>query len=509
MQGAVSLNSWLFFSGTEALLCLTPGPAVLFVLSHGLARGGRASLWANAGILAGNAFYFLLSALGLGTILLASHEVFAIIKYLGAAYLVYLGARTIRGSGLALQAGATRPSTEDWQTLTRGFALQAANPKALIFFAALLPQFIDVNRAVAPQVLVLGVTSVVIEFFVLAAYGYLSARAATIAREPRFVDDHESGQRRHADGGWGRGRAQHRLLTEPGLLGPGSAFSACSAFNVVVGGVFFCNERRCRSLPGVSPSFTSRVASSFPTHGTSAVPVCSPSSAFPALATTSSGFAWSLGKPDNRVSLEEALGHLRAIASGVTVPVNADFEGGFATAPAAVGANVAAATATGIAGLSIEDSTGDASNPLFDFTLAVERIRAARRAIDDSGTGILLTGRSEGFIVGRPDLAETIRRLTAYAEAGAECVYAPGIRSQGRHRGSGQRGRSDPRERPGRKRLCDRGGARRGRVRRISVGGALARAAWTGFLQAAREIAEHGTFTHLARAVPFAESELE
>jgi len=183
----VSLNTWLFFSGTEALLCLTPGPAVLFVLSHGLARGGRASLWANAGILAGNAFYFLLSALGLGTILLASHEVFTIIKYLGAAYLVYLGARTIRGAGLALQAGDTRPSTEDWQTLTRGFALQAANPKALIFFAALLPQFIDVNRAVAPQVLILGVTSVIIEFFVLAAYGYLSARAATMAREPRFV----------------------------------------------------------------------------------------------------------------------------------------------------------------------------------------------------------------------------------------------------------------------------------------------------------------------------------
>ena len=111
------------------------------------------------------------------------------------------------------------------------------------------------------------------------------------------------------------------------------------------------------------------------------------------------------------------------------MPVNADFEGGFATTPAAVGANVAAAAATGIAGLSIEDSTGDAASPLFDFTLAVERIRAARRAIDDSGPAIVLTGRSEGFIVGRPDLAETIRRLTAYAEAGADCLYAPGIRT--------------------------------------------------------------------------------
>ena len=113
-----------------------------------------------------------------------------------------------------------------------------------------------------------------------------------------------------------------------------------------------------------------------------------------------------------------------------SVPVNADFEGGFATEPEDVGANVAAAARTGIAGLSIEDSTGDASNPLFDFALAVERIRAARQAIDDSGTGVLLTGRSEGFIVGRPDLPETIRRLTAYAEAGADCLYAPGIRTK-------------------------------------------------------------------------------
>ena len=184
----MSLNSWLFFSGTETLLCLTPGPAVLFVLSYGLARGGRASLWANAGILAGNAFYFGLSAVGLGAVLLASHEVFTIIKYLGAAYLVYVGVRTILGAGLALQVdGVARATTEDWRTLTRGFALQAANPKALIFFVALLPQFIDANRAVAPQVLILGVTSVIIEFFVLAAYGYLAARAATIAREPRFV----------------------------------------------------------------------------------------------------------------------------------------------------------------------------------------------------------------------------------------------------------------------------------------------------------------------------------
>jgi 2-methylisocitrate lyase-like PEP mutase family enzyme len=143
---------------------------------------------------------------------------------------------------------------------------------------------------------------------------------------------------------------------------------------------------------------------------------------FPALATTSSGFAWSLGRPDNGVSLQQALAHYRAIAESVELPVNADFEGGFAIEPAEVAANVAAATSTGIAGLSIEDSTGDPARPLFDFTLAVERISAARRAIDESGSGVLLTGRSEGFLVGRPDLAETIRRLTAYAEAGADCL---------------------------------------------------------------------------------------
>jgi homoserine/homoserine lactone efflux protein len=185
----LSVNSWLLFAATEALLCLTPGPAVLFVLSHGLARGARASLWANAGILAGNTFYFLLSALGLGTILLASHEVFTTIKYAGAAYLIYLGARMFLGASPALRGrdARTASTTRDWHTLTRGFALQAANPKALMFFAALLPQFIDPSRAIAPQVLILGVTSVVIEFSVLAGYGYLSARAATVAGEPGFA----------------------------------------------------------------------------------------------------------------------------------------------------------------------------------------------------------------------------------------------------------------------------------------------------------------------------------
>ena len=226
---------------------------------------------------------------------------------------------------------------------------------------------------------------------------------------------------------------------------------------------------------------------------------------FPALATTSSGFAWSLGRPDNRVSLEEALAHIRSIASGVGVPVNADFEGGFAVAPAKVAANVAAATVTGIAGLSIEDSTGDPSSPLFDFTLAVERIRAARRAIDGSGTGILLTGRSEGFIVGRPDLAETIRRLVAYAEAGADCLYAPGIRTRAEVAAVVAAVAPKPVNVLVGSDYTTVAELAQAGVRRISVGGALARVAWTGFLQAATEIAEQGTFIGLGRAIPFAD----
>ena len=146
---------------------------------------------------------------------------------------------------------------------------------------------------------------------------------------------------------------------------------------------------------------------------------------FKALATTSAGFAWSVGRPDNGVTLDQALAHLRAVAASVDLPINADFEGGFATEPEQVGAHVALAAATGIAGLSIEDSSGDPAQPLFDLDLSVARIRAARQAIDEHGGRILLTGRSEGYVVGRPDLEDTIRRLQAYDEAGADCLYAP------------------------------------------------------------------------------------
>ncbi len=223
---------------------------------------------------------------------------------------------------------------------------------------------------------------------------------------------------------------------------------------------------------------------------------------FPALATTSAGFAWSLGRRDNRVTVEEALIHLDTIARGVDVPVNADFEGGYATDPAFVETHVAAATTTGIAGLSIEDSSANAESPLFELELAVERIRAARRAIDTSETTVLLTARSEGFIVGRPDLAETIKRLVAYAEAGADCLYAPGVRTLAdvtaivdavaprpvNVLATGDHFTVDQLAKAG--------------VRRISVGGALARTAWTGFIAAAREIAELGRFGQLGAALP-------
>lgn len=226
---------------------------------------------------------------------------------------------------------------------------------------------------------------------------------------------------------------------------------------------------------------------------------------FRALATTSSGFAWSMGRADNHVSLDAALAHMQAIAAAVGLPVNADFEGGFAVAPDEVAANVARAARTGIAGLSIEDSTGRPADPLFALRLSVERIRAARHAIDAAGTGVVLTARSEGFIVGRPDLPETIRRLTAYADAGADCLYAPGIRTRSDIAAVVKAVAPKPvnvlagSDFTTVAELADAG------VRRISVGGALARAAWTGFLDAATEIAQRGTFTALGRAVPFAE----
>jgi 2-methylisocitrate lyase-like PEP mutase family enzyme len=226
---------------------------------------------------------------------------------------------------------------------------------------------------------------------------------------------------------------------------------------------------------------------------------------FKALASTSSGFAWSIGHPDNKVTCDSVLAHLKTLNEVTDLPVNADFEGGFADDPAGVAANVTRGVATGVAGLSIEDSTGGASAPLYEMTLAVERIRAARAAIDATGEDVVLVGRCESFLIGQPDLKATIARLIAYAEAGADCLYAPAIRDKGQIATVVKELAPKPINilvgSPGLTvaELADLG------VRRISIGGALARTAWGGFLRAAREIAEKGSFTELAHAVPHAE----
>jgi 2-methylisocitrate lyase-like PEP mutase family enzyme len=218
---------------------------------------------------------------------------------------------------------------------------------------------------------------------------------------------------------------------------------------------------------------------------------------FKALASTSAGMAWSKGMADNRVTRDVVLAHLTELAAATDVPLNADFEGAFAIEPNGVADSVSLCVETGVAGLSVEDSTGNADHPLFDFPLAVERIAAARGAIDANGADVLLTGRSEGFIRGRPDMDETLRRLVAYSEAGADCLYAPGIGTEANISEVVAAVAPKPVNvlAPG---LSVATLERLG-VRRISVGGSLARTAWGEFLRAAREIAEGGEFTALAR----------
>ena len=216
---------------------------------------------------------------------------------------------------------------------------------------------------------------------------------------------------------------------------------------------------------------------------------------FKALATTSAGLAWTLGVADTQVTRDQALDHLRLISGAVRVPVNADFEGGYAVDPADVAANVRLAVSTGIAGLSIEDSSGDPAAPLFEFDLAVARVAAARQAIDESGTGVVLTGRSEGFVSGRPDIEETIRRLQAYAEAGADCLYAPRIDKLEHVSAIVAAVSPKPVNLLINAPFTTVAHAAQLGVRRISVGGTLARTAWGGFLKAAEEIAESGTFS--------------
>ncbi len=226
---------------------------------------------------------------------------------------------------------------------------------------------------------------------------------------------------------------------------------------------------------------------------------------FKALASTSAGFAWTIGKSDTRVTLDDVCTHLTAICGAVDLPVNADFEGGFAHDADKVAANVARAVKTGVAGLSIEDSTGDAAKPLYERAHAIERIKAARAAIDADSSRVLLTGRCEGFLVGQADLDMVIDRLKAYSAAGADCLYAPGIKTKEQISAIVKAVHPKPVNL-----LIGASGlsvaeAEGLGVRRISVGGSLARTAWAGFMRAAREMAEKGTFTELASGYPGAE----
>ena len=223
---------------------------------------------------------------------------------------------------------------------------------------------------------------------------------------------------------------------------------------------------------------------------------------FKALASTSAGFAWTIGKADNRVTVDDVCDHLTAICAAVDIPVNADYEDGFALEPDKVAVNVGRAVKTGVAGLSIEDFTGDAAKPLFDRKLAVERIKAARKAIDADNSGVLLTGRCEAFLRGVKDMNLVIDRLKAYSEAGADCLYAPGIKTQEEISTVVKAVAPRPVNLLiGASGLSLKQAEALG-VRRITVGGSLARTAWAGFMKAAKEMAEQGTFTELASGYP-------
>ncbi len=227
---------------------------------------------------------------------------------------------------------------------------------------------------------------------------------------------------------------------------------------------------------------------------------------FAALATTSSGVAFSLGRPDGAVDREEMLAHIAGLVAGTDLPVNADFMSGYADHLDGLAESVRLCVATGVAGLSIEDATDNTARPLYELDHAVARVRAARAAIDGTRADVLLTARAECFVVGRPDLDEAIRRLKAYASAGADCLYAPGISTREQVAAVVEAVAPKPinvlvSAPTG---LVVQDLAALG-VRRVSTGSALSRAAWGGFIRAAREIAEAGRFDALADAVPFAE----
>jgi 2-methylisocitrate lyase-like PEP mutase family enzyme len=225
---------------------------------------------------------------------------------------------------------------------------------------------------------------------------------------------------------------------------------------------------------------------------------------FKAIATTSAGFAFSRGLPDGAVGRDAMLAHIREIVEATNLPVNADFENGYADDPNWVAENARLCAETGIAGLSIEDATDRRESRLYDFDLAVERIHAVREAIDS--TGVLLVGRAEGFLVDRENIDQVIKRLVAYADTGADCLYAPGIRERDHIKAIVAAVAPKPVNIliGGAIGLTMKDAESLG-VRRVSVGGALARAAWGGFIRAAKELAEHGTFDGFAGATPHAE----
>ena len=228
--------------------------------------------------------------------------------------------------------------------------------------------------------------------------------------------------------------------------------------------------------------------------------------AYKALATTSAGFAFSRGLPDAAVSRDDMLAHIAEIVAATDLPVNADFEGGYARAAEGVAESVRLCVETGVAGLSIEDSTGDKNEPLYDLDLAVARMKAARAAIDKAGGDVLLTGRAECFLVGRPALDEAVRRLKAYSAAGADCLYAPGIRTPEQIAAVVKAAAPKPVNvlMPGALGITVADLEALG-VRRISVGGTLARVAWGAFIRATKEIASDGRFDAFKEAAAHAE----
>jgi 2-methylisocitrate lyase-like PEP mutase family enzyme len=223
---------------------------------------------------------------------------------------------------------------------------------------------------------------------------------------------------------------------------------------------------------------------------------------FPALATTSGGFAFSRGLPDGAVPRDMMLAHIREIVDATDLPVNADYQSGYGSTPDEVVDSVRLCVETGVAGLSIEDSTGDPDRPLYDIDQAVERVSAARRAIDESGPDVMLIGRAENFFVGRPDLDDTLARLTAYADAGADCLYAPGIRTREQITAVVEAVAPKPvNVVVGGGKLTVDDYAALG-VRRLSVGGVLALTAWAAVHRAASRLADSGSFDGFADARP-------